>query len=96
MIEFDNFNERPWKYQEDEMDDYEGHSTDFESLIAITHPYDIDVNDLGKRASAMVCILNTPKANKRYNTNQAIHLMNKCAKTGRQDLVLIIREALSK
>jgi hypothetical protein len=94
MIEFDI--DRPWKYQEDEMDDYEGCSQDFESLIAITRPYDIDVADLGKRTSAIISILSTPKANKKYNTNQAIRLMNKCAAIGRQDLVQIIREALSK
>jgi hypothetical protein len=88
MIEFD----RPWKDEEDDVDG--GFEGSFESLVTITHPYDICVSDLAKRASAMVCVLNTPKANKKYNRNQAINLMNKCTRVGRRDLTEMIQEAL--
>lgn len=91
MIEFD----RSWKYMEEDINGgFEGCSTDFESLITITRPYDISVSDLDKRTHALLDVLNCPKANKRYVQNMAIGFMNKCAKAGRTDLVTIIQEAM--
>ena len=94
MIEFDH-PERPWKYMEEE-DEYEGcsTSTDFESLITITRPYYIDPLNLDKRADAIIYVLHSPKANKKYNRNQAIRLANKCKKAGRSDLEKKIYESM--
>jgi len=91
MIEFD----RPWRnMEEDNNEEYGGCSADFESLIGITHPFDIDPLNLDKRTSAMVCILDNPKANKKYVRNMAINLINKCGRADRTDLINKIQEAL--
>ena len=87
MMEFD----RPWSYEEED----EGcTAADFESLITITKAYEIFPHDLDKRVSAMVGLLSNPKANIRYNRNQAIALSNLCKSKGREDLKIIIQEAL--
>jgi hypothetical protein len=89
-MEFD----RPWKNIEE--DEYEecSTSTDFESLITITKPYEIFVNDLDKRARVMLDIFSNPKSNKRYSRNQAINLCNILTRANREDLVTIIQEAM--
>ena len=94
MIEFEF--DRPWRYPEMADEPGEGCSTDFESLIAITQPYEIFPHDLAKRVSALCDILSNPKSNKKYNTNQAICLCNKCLRANRPDLAQIIQTALGK
>ena len=96
MIEFDL--DRPWKYMEDDENTeiLQECSTDLESLIRYTHPYEIFPGDLEKRTRAIVDLLSNPKSNKKYNTDQAISLGNSCLRANRPDLAQIIQKALSK
>jgi len=59
---------------------------EFEEFICTIKVFDVIPHDYDKRCRAMADLLNNPKANRRYNTNQAINLANVCLKNGRSDL----------
>ena len=90
MIEFD----RPWRYMEDDATELYQERISF--AFPDVQPYEIFPNDLDKRASAMLSILDNPKANRKYSSNQAINLVNLCIRANRQDLGKMIQEALSR